>query len=256
MNKKYILFYDSGVGGLTTLAETLKVTNGQNFIYFADDINCPYGNKKSEDIYMLIKNNILALKEKYIIETIVIACNTATACAVAKLRREFKDISIIGIEPAIKLAMAESVSKHIFVIATPGTLKQEKFKALLKSSTGEIECVKMPCLAEKIERHFSFGDSLEIGDEIKRIKNILLLFTDIDCIVLGCTHYSLIKSQISDLGIKIFDGNTGVAKHVKGVLYEDDIKGKNHVKIILKSSDTDKKEKYKKLLVDLISKKR
>ena len=99
MNKnKYILVYDSGIGGLTTLASIMLKNKNQNYIYYADTKNCPYGNKCNTQLQNIIINNIKRLTSEYNITHIVLACNTATTVAISKLRTLF-NIPIIGTEP-------------------------------------------------------------------------------------------------------------------------------------------------------------
>ena len=253
MDDKYILFYDSGVGGLSTLSQTLDEVFGQKFIFFADDKNCPYGNKSKDEIYRLVKGNILHILDMFDIKIIVLACNTATACAVDKLRREI-NVPIVGIEPAIVPAMKKSRSSHILVLATCVTLSQEKYFKLSKSLSGKIESVKMPNLAVKIENHFIKDKRLNIKHEISQIWQILKDCPDIDSIVLGCTHYSFIKEKLSAFNIQIVDGNIGVAKRVKSLLNlsgENVLENKtqNKVKILLSSEDVYTLKWYTRLLL-------
>lgn len=239
------------------MAETYLKLNGANFLYFADDYNCPYGNKCAEEIYMLVLSNILAVKAKFSVKMIIIACNTATACAVEKLRAFFTDTIIIGTEPAIKPAMQKSKNKSLIVIATALTLQQEKYKHLILFNRGNIISQKMSCLAAKIENSLIYGNILDIDYEIQLIREHLQNNPMIDTLVLGCTHYSYIKDRLRGLGLSIIDGNYGVAARVfdllKNVKWYSGV-GLNKVKIILSSDDKIKKLKYKEIFNDLLLK--
>ena len=214
MNKKsYILVYDSGVGGLTTLATIIKKLPKENYIYFADTINCPYGNKCPTKLKGIILDNIKKITEKYNISHIVLACNTATSIAIKSLR-ELYSIPIIGIEPNI-CEPSKSYFNNIIVLATPITISQEKLKTLEKKVTKPI--LNVPCenLAKFIENFLVKNDK---NYEIKArefVKNVLSKASTSSAIVLGCTHYIYLKNYIQNLGFSCFDGNEGIAKRLK-----------------------------------------
>ena len=128
MKKEYILFIDSGIGGLTTLAETTKILNA-NYIYFADSIHAPYGSHLAEELLYFLREIIENLLKTYNIRMIVLACNTATASCVEFLREIYPKISIIGTEPALKIAVSAS-HKRILALTTPTTAKQHKYLSL------------------------------------------------------------------------------------------------------------------------------
>lgn len=215
--KKSILFYDSGIGGLSTLARTISLLPKEKYIYFADNKNVPYGNRSKNEICNLVFENISKLIEKFEIKLIVIACNTATSLAIDSLREKIK-IPIIGIEPAIKVAEKKSKNKEILVILTKATAKSERYFKLAKSVSCKIHTCFLPKLASKIEHGLIHGN-LNIEKEIEYIKQILKYFPKTDQIVLGCTHYSLISGVISkQTNIPVTDGNFGVAKNVQRTL--------------------------------------
>lgn len=218
MKEKYICVLDSGLGGVTVLSELIKLMPNESFIYFGDIENAPYGEKETEEIRNITIKNI-----EYLIslgaKAIVIACNTATGAA-AKDARERFNIPIIGIEPAIKPAVTSCTGKKILVMATPLTLKQEKFDALYSKWEDQAEITLLPCpgLSSIIEQG-------HVDDDIVTEYLGELFKTHVgpekpDAIVLGCTHYPLIKNSILKMypSTVIFDGGEGTARQTKRLL--------------------------------------
>ena len=179
MNKtKKIGIFDSGIGGVTVLKEILKVIPNEDYIYYSDSSNNPYGDKSDEKIIDLSENIV-----KYFIQknckAIVIACNTASAKAVTYLRKKYKDIPIIGIEPAYKMVYDYSYDNSTLVMATKGTLESEKFN-LLYNKYNNHKTFLLPCIGladiieegkkDKIERYLEEN----IGRYRGKVKNIVL----------------------------------------------------------------------------------
>jgi len=242
---QYILFYDSGMGGITTLKECAKLLPHENFIYFADDKNMPYGNKKPEIISALVRANINAIMRRYSVKLIVLACNTATSAAKADLERDL-DIPVVGIEPAIMLGAKVSKSGEIMCVATRATILGEKYHNLRKRTNAKVHSCIMPALARKIEEGFS--SRIDIDREIEFLKSVMKTYPNIDRVVLGCTHYLAVKERLEkELGVECIDGNMGVARQVQRQLI-----GKNNIKedgfmnlqIILSSGNVLKKKSY------------
>lgn len=227
---------DSGIGGLSTLLQLCKLMPNEDYIYFGDSLNNPYGTKDAETVRKIVFDNtekMMSMGAK----AIVVACNTATGAAVRALRNMYPDFTFVGIEPAIKPAALDKSSPTVAVMATPLTLSQDKFLALAKKYAGDARVIPIPCpgLADMIER----GDleSPEIKEYLKD------LFADydlrsIDSVVLGCTHYALIEDLIKQTvgdGVKLFDGSLGVAREtarqlsVKELLTESGKVGKVRV---------------------------
>ncbi|SHI87268.1 glutamate racemase [Clostridium amylolyticum] len=215
-NQCPIGFFDSGVGGLSVLKKAMELMPNENYIYFGDSKNAPYGGKSTEEVRVLTFN-AMEFFVKQRVKAVVIACNTATSAAVSSLREEYKNIPIIGIEPALKPAVAMHREGKILIMATSVTLKEKKFQELVKNY-GETACiVSIPCpgLVEYIER----GDleSTELQDylinKLKDYKN-----DKISSIVLGCTHYPFIKDKIQKIvgnDVIIIDGSEGTARELK-----------------------------------------
>ena len=124
-----IAVIDSGVGGISVLSELVKIMPDERFLYFGDTKNAPYGTKSRAEVLEITKNNLEILKKRGI-KALVVACNTATSAAVRILREENPDLTIVGIEPAIKPASRLSDTPRVLVMATPLTLKEEKFQNL------------------------------------------------------------------------------------------------------------------------------
>lgn len=213
-------FFDSGLGGLTVLAESYKAMPHQDYLYIADTLHVPYGTKQAEDVkkYVLDATSILAEQG---IEALVVACNTATSIAIKELRQQYH-FPVIGMEPAVKpaLEMSRRAGLRVLVFGTPLTLKQPKYHMLVSSIDDESLVDSMP-LPELVH----YCESLVFDeDEMKQYFNNKLAGYDLNqygTIVLGCTHYSYyrhILSQIVPTHIKIIDGNAGTVHRLSEVL--------------------------------------
>lgn len=226
MNKKDlpIGFLDSGVGGLSVMREAIKIMPNENYIYFGDSKNAPYGVKPTKEIRDLTFNVVDFLIEKGI-KGLVVACNTATSAAVSELRRVYPDIPLVGIEPAIKPAVELNRSGKILIMATPMTIKQEKFNLLLNKYKEKAEIVPIPCagLMEFIEDGVLSGEELE---EYLEEKLSIYDKSEISSIVLGCTHYPFVKDVIAKIvgsNVIIMDGGEGTAREIKRRLREKNL---------------------------------
>ncbi len=213
MNKK-IGVLDSGIGGTTVLNKIVELLPNEEYIYYADTKNNPYGEKSEEELYTIVKEIVTFLINKKNCKIIVLACNTATTKCMKKLQKEFPDMLFVGTVPAVKVA-CDNHYKHTLVLATPATIDSERMAELVKDNKkDDQEMILYPCpgLADAIEK--------ERKDKIIQIlKKIKQEMQDkkIDSIVLGCTHYPLIKNQIKEYfpNVKLLDGSFGVAKEVK-----------------------------------------
>ena len=136
LKNRPIGFMDSGVGGLSVLREAVRVLPNEDFIYFGDSANAPYGTRTVREIRELTFKAVEKLME-YDIKALVVACNTATSAAISELRSKYKDMPVIGIEPAVKPAVVCSNGGRIIVMATPMTLRQRKFRELIKTYENE-----------------------------------------------------------------------------------------------------------------------
>ncbi|WP_244834215.1 glutamate racemase [Clostridium sp. BJN0001] len=233
---KPIGFFDSGVGGLSVLREAIKLLPNENFIYFGDSKNAPYGVKKLSEVQNLTVEAAEFLYSKDV-KAIVIACNTATSAAIEILRNKYKDSIIIGIEPALKPAVELKREGKIIIMATPMTLREKKFKNLMFKYKDEGDIVSLPCpeLVEFVERGILEGEQLS-----KYLKNKFSEYLDekIAAVVLGCTHYPFVKNTLSKIignDIPIIDGGFGTSSELKRQLAENscfsDRKCKGSVKV-------------------------
>jgi len=205
-------FFDSGVGGLSVLKEAIKLMPKEDYIYFGDSKNAPYGIRDVDDVKNLTYNAVEFLIEKGA-KAIVIACNTATSAAVAALRITYPLMPLVGIEPAVKPAVRLKREGPIIIMATPMTLKEKKFNNLIERYREKAEIIPMPCpgLMDFIEEGKVKGREVE---EYIRDKYKIFYGKKIGAVVLGCTHYPFIKPVIEDIigkDIPIIDGGLGTS---------------------------------------------
>lgn len=217
-------FFDSGVGGLSVLREAIKLMPNEDYIYFGDSNNAPYGVRTTEDVRNLTNKAVELLLKKGA-KAIVIACNTATSAAVAALRVDYPEVPIVGIEPAVKPAVSLNRKGPIIIMATPMTLKEEKFNKLMNKYKEEAEIIPMQCagLVEFIEA--GELDSERLVDYLNE-KFSAYKGKDIAAIVLGCTHYPFVTNKIKDIignDIPIIDGGLGTCKELRRRLEERDL---------------------------------
>ena len=185
---------DSGLGGLSVLREAIKLMPKEDFIYYGDSLHAPYGVKPQAEI----RDLTFAVVEKLLdmgIKGLAVACNTATSAAVRLLRNTYPELPIVGIEPAVKPAVTESHGGRILVMATPMTLKQEKFQNLLAKYREQADIVPVQCdgLMEFVEHGDLDGQEL---DDYFAEKLSPVLTDDTESIVLGCTHYPFLKKEL------------------------------------------------------------
>jgi glutamate racemase len=225
MSKKMnIGFFDSGIGGLTVLKDAMKTLPDENYIYYADTKNVPYGIKPKDTVISLVKNAVENIAS-YSIKTLVVACNTATSIAINELRQTF-DFPIIGMEPAVKPAVINSKDKRILVTATSLTLREEKLDRLLTEIDKNKIVDKLPL--DKLVRFAE--DFIFDSEDIEKYLNESFrdyYLDDYEAIVLGCTHFiffkEIINRVIGNRDIKIVDGNDGTIRRLKTILQEKNL---------------------------------
>ncbi|WP_148135659.1 glutamate racemase [Candidatus Formimonas warabiya] len=210
-------FFDSGLGGVSVLAEAACLLPRESFVYYGDSLHNPYGTKEVAEIKRLSMGAVEFLIQKGI-KALVVACNTATSVAISDLRKEWT-IPVIGMEPALKPAVEMDNQGTIVVMATPITLREKKFNNLLNQYLSRRDIIPLSCpgLADLIERGVYTGRTIE--DYLARVFSGINR-EEIATIVLGCTHYVFIKHEIEKLipGVKIIDGNRGTVKHLARIL--------------------------------------
>jgi glutamate racemase len=215
-------FFDSGVGGVSVLYDALKMLPREDYIYYADTLNVPYGPKQKEEVRKYVFDAIEFIVQQGV-KAIVIACNTATSVAIEDLRAKYC-IPIIGMEPAVKLAVEKkaNASKRILVTATALTLKEEKLQNLIAKLDNEhiVDSLPLPGLVE-------FAEKLEFNEQIvlPYLQEQLHKFdlSKYETIVLGCTHFTFFKDMFREIlspAIDIIDGNLGTAKNLIRILTE------------------------------------
>ena len=211
--------FDSGIGGLTVFEEIKKILPHENLIYFADSIHLPYGDRAIDEIYQFTESITTFLKE-YGCKIIVIACNTASAAALYKLRKLHPTFNFIGMEPAVKPAVEKTNTGKIGVIATAATFQGELFKSVVERYAQQVEVISQPCpgLVQQIE----LGE-LETYKTEEMLKKWILPMIDagIDRLVLGCTHYPFVIKTINKITqnkVEVIDPAPSVARHLKSVV--------------------------------------
>ncbi|MBE6662554.1 MAG: glutamate racemase [Ruminococcaceae bacterium] len=216
-----IAVLDSGVGGISVLRELVRHMPHEDFLYLGDSKNAPYGEKTPEEVLHITRENLKMLLARGI-KALVLACNTATGAAARTLRAEFPDLILVGIEPALKPASLLGDRPRVLVMATPLTLKQEKFCTLMARFCDDAEILPLACsgLVELIEAGQTSGEKLE-----NYLKTLFFPHRDtkIDAVVLGCTHYPHVKETIAKIlpaGVAILDGSEGTARETRRRLAE------------------------------------
>lgn len=208
--------FDSGIGGLNVLCACASVLPNENFIYLADEANMPYGTKPHREIVraaVSCAETLVGMNCK----AIVVACNTATENAVSDIRRLFKTLPVVGLEPAVKPCFKElSSGGYAVVLVTQATARSARFNRLIDECDGRILTSPQPRLASVIEESIDDEDALR-----KTVNGMLLPYSDAEAIVLGCSHYSVLTKYINEFyggRIKIYDGAVGAAARLKYML--------------------------------------
>lgn len=208
-------FFDSGVGGVSVLHTASRLLPNENFLYYGDNGNAPYGVKSLEEIRRLSEHAVSILLERNV-KAIVIACNTATS-AYAEILRSNVDIPVVGMEPAIKPAQLNRHGGEVIALATKATLSLPKFQKLMGIYGENVIPVVGEGLVELVES--GKGNSPEADEALS---HLLAPYRDrqIDSIVLGCTHYPFLEASIRRLFPKseIFDGRFGTAMQLRHLL--------------------------------------
>lgn len=214
----FVGVFDSGVGGISVLRSLVAELPHEDFRFFGDSANAPYGEKTEAQVLDLSR----AIVERFLADgakAIVIACNTATSASAATLRAAHPDVPIVGIEPALKPAARALPHGRILVMATEVTLRLDKYHELARAWGGECEVISVPCpgLAARIER-----GKLNAPDLTEMIRGFVGEYAgSVDAVVLGCTHYPFVRSQIAKVlgrNVRFFDGGAGTARQLRARL--------------------------------------
>jgi len=220
-----IAFFDSGIGGMTVLWKAVEIIPNERYIYYADSLNAPYGIRDKDEVRKLTISAIDSFEPGQI-KALVVACNTATSIAIEDLRERYP-FPVVGMEPALKPAVEKNPDGRILVLATPLTLREDKFRQLVKKLDSEDKVDILP-----LQELVSFAENFvfsgwEVDSYLQRS------FKDIDfdgysSIVLGCTHFSFYREQIERISgnrAEVIDGNNGTVRRLKKILDGLDDKG-------------------------------
>lgn len=233
MNKKgKIGVFDSGIGGVTVLREMIKVLPEENYSYYSDSKNNPYGDKTTEEVQILCDKIVQNFIKKDC-KAIVIACNTASSKAVEFLRRKYPEMIFVAIEPAYKMIHDYAYDKETLVMATKGTIQSERFNVLLKKYDNH-KTFLLPCVG--------LADTIEQGNKQEMKECLQELLKDykgkVENVVLGCTHYPLVQEEIQEIlgPVQFFNGAFSLAKRLKNVLAEKQLLNHGEGQIEFKDS--------------------
>ena len=211
-----IAVFDSGLGGISVLRALVRLMPQENYLYFGDSLHAPYGTRPTQEIRDLSFAAAQALFAQGV-KALVIACNTATSAAVDELRAAYPERIIIGIEPALKLAVERHPCGRILVMATEATLRERKFALLMEHYAANCKILERPCpdLVEFVERGELDGERVE-----RSLRSYLA-----DCLqeppeaaVLGCTHFPFLRPVLHRLlgpQTELLDGAGGTARETK-----------------------------------------
>jgi len=213
-----IAFFDSGIGGLTVLKRAVSALPNETYLYYADTRNVPYGVRPKEEV----RTCILAAADflaRQAVDALVVACNTATAVAIAELRTRYA-FPIIGMEPAVKPAIVRNTGKKILVFATSLTLRESKLEALINAldTQHKVERRELDGLVMFAE-NFAFDEPIVQGYLQEKMAHIR--WEQYETVVLGCTHFIYYRDMIQALAgkrVQVLDGNEGTVNRLVSIV--------------------------------------
>jgi len=230
-------FFDSGVGGLTVLAEALRQLPQEDYIYYADTEHVPYGIKSKDDVRRFVLQAVEFMAAQNI-KALVVACNTATSIAIKDLRQRYS-FPVLGMEPAVKPAVekngSQKGSKRVLVAATPLTLTEEKYQDLVSRVDQDhiVDCIALPELVEYAEK-FVFDPEIVVPYLKRKLEGWNV--SQYGTVVLGCTHFRYFEQSFAKVFLPdtdIIDGSVGTVRHLKTILQRNNLAssgGKGEVK--------------------------
>lgn len=246
--EKPIGVFDSGIGGLTVLRELINVLPHEDTIYLGDTARVPYGIRSPETVIRYSLENAMFLYSKGI-KLLVIACNTASSVGLDVIKKEIP-IPIIGvIEPGAKEAIRVTKNKRVGVIGTEATIKSNSYSKAIKSIDAGVEVFSLPCplFVPLVEEGWTAG---EIAYLVAKKYLEGLKDKDIDTLVLGCTHYPLLKEVIANVmgeGVILIDSAIETSREVKALLENLDLKRKDNINPQREFFVTDSPERFLKV---------
>lgn len=251
-NTQAIGFFDSGLGGVHVLAKVAKALPTENYVYFGDSANAPYGTRNMEEVQQLTLKAVHNMVNQYGIKALVIACNTATGAAMEALEALY-DFPIIGLSPVLNMAAAGSKNGKILVLATPLTLQSERYLSQYRVYSEKAVSLPCPGLMEFVER-----EELDSPALSKYLTELLAPYQhqQIDSLVLGCTHYPYLAKAIKKhvpTGTALYDGIPQVIAKLSHSLRTAGITNDStrQGQVLLTSSGGDEKVQQMKRMFDL-----
>ena len=221
-----VAFFDSGLGGISVLRETVRMLPHEDFLYYGDSLHAPYGVRPVEEVVRLSRDAVQLLLGRGI-KAFVIACNTATAASVSKVRQLMNQYSmpIISIEPAIKPACALPGTGKVFMMATLATTRLNRYLALQARMPDPSRVINIPCpgIVERVEAGIFDDDAY---DDLFDKYFAPYVGTEVDAIVLGCTHYPLLRSTVREImgeGVNLVNPAYETAVELRRLLSEQGI---------------------------------
>lgn len=248
ISKNPIGVFDSGVGGLTVVKELMKILPGENIIYFGDTARVPYGTKSEKTIREFsVQNTKFLLSQN--VKVIVIACNTSSAIALNDIQ-SIANLPVIGvIEPGAVASVGTTKNKRIAVIGTTATISSKAYEKKIKSLDMTIEVYSKACplfvpIVEEgwFNHKIAYLAAEEYLTELKRYS--------IDTLVLGCTHYPLLKDTIQKVmgeKVKLIDSGVKTARVVKKILQENNLLNQSEQRPYYKFFVSDLPQQFKKI---------
>jgi len=241
-NDMPIGIFDSGVGGLTVMKEIIRTLPEEHIMYLGDTARVPYGGRSSETVRRYSVENTAILVSGGI-KLLVVACNTSSAVSLDLLREQF-NVPIIGVvEPGARAAVKITRQKKVAVIGTETTINSGSYETAIKAIDDSVEVfgVACPLFVPLIEEGWTEGEIVNLTAR----KYIASMNSDVDTVVLGCTHYPMIKHVISSIvNMPLIDSAIETAKEVRTVLREKDMICSGTGKKMRKFLVTDSAEKF------------
>lgn len=219
MDQRPIGVFDSGVGGLSILIELKKLLPKENFVFFADQKNVPYGEKSKKELNKFMTAVVDYLIDKHDIKMFVIACNTATCYTIKELRRRYQ-LPLVGTEPAVKPASLGTKTGVIAIISTPATSKSKTIKKLIGDYAKGLTVLNIGCkgLENTVEEGSIDNPKVRklLREYLKEVKD-----SNTDQLVLGCTHYPFLRKAIGNIlgkKVKLIDSGKAIARRAEDLL--------------------------------------